>query len=241
MRTRRAATRLRAESRALRRPGAAPRVVPFSRNPLLRRVVALYAAIWLALAIAPKYRSDWLLENLLVFGFAGALVATHRRFVLSNFSYVLIGAFLSLHAVGAWSTYAEAPVGFWLARLFDFDRNPYDRVVHFAFGLLLAYPVREIVLRRLRAGPVSAFLVPLFAMIAFSGAYEIVESWVARIVSPDLGTAWLGTQGDDWDAQKDMNLAMVGALISLSFAELHRRVTGRELWCRLEPPAPQPA
>ena len=214
----------------------APVVLPLARNPFLKRLLVAYVVFFLVLAVAPKYRSDWLLENLLLFAFAGVLAATHRRFVFSNFSYALIAAFLTLHAVGAWSTYAEAPVGFLLQRLFDLPRNPYDRVVHFAFGLLLAYPVREIVLRRLRAGPLAAFLIPLFCMVAMSGSYEIVESWVARIVSPELGTAWLGIQGDEWDAQKDMNLALVGALLSLSLAELHRRATGEEAWRHLAPP-----
>ena len=213
----------------------APVVLPLAKNPFLRRLLVAYGLFWLALAVAPKYRSDWLLENLLVFGFAAGLVLTHRRFVFSNLAYALMAAFLALHAVGAWSTYSEAPVGFLLQRLFDLPRNPYDRVVHFAFGLLLAYPVREIVLRRLRAGPVAAFLIPFFSLLAMSGGYEIVESWVARLVSPELGTAWLGTQGDDWDAQKDMNLAMLGALLALSLAALHRRVTGREAWVRLAP------
>lgn len=214
----------------------APVVLPLPENPFLKRLLAAYLVLFLALAVAPKYRSDWLLENLLVFAFAGVLAATHRRFVFSNFSYALLAAFLTLHAVGAWSTYAESPLGFWLQRLFDLPRNPYDRLVHFAFGFLLAYPVREIVLRRLRGGPAAAFLIPLFVLVASSAAYEIVESWVARIVSPELGTAWLGTQGDEWDAQKDMNLAQLGALLALSAAEIYRRATGHEAWRLLAPP-----
>jgi putative membrane protein len=155
----------------------APFILPLSRNVFLQGLLAAYGALWLALAIAPKYRSDWLLENLLVFAFAAGLVATHRRFVFSNFSYALIALFLTLHAVGAHSTYSETPIGYWLQRSFGLARNPYDRLVHFAYGLLLTYPVREIVLRRLRARPLSAFLIPLFAALAMSSGYEIIESW----------------------------------------------------------------
>ncbi len=210
-------------------------LLPLGRNPLLQALLAGYAVLWLALAIAPKYRSDWLLENLLVFAFVAVLWATRRRFAFSNLSYALIVLFLSLHAVGAYSTYSETPIGYWLQRSFGLARNPYDRLVHFSFGLLLTYPLREIALRRLRTGPLGAFLIPLVSALAFSSGYEIVESWVARLVSPELGTAYLGTQGDEWDAQKDMSLALFGALLGLSLAELYRRATGHEAWTLLSP------
>jgi putative membrane protein len=210
-------------------------LLPLGRNPLLQALLAGYVVLWLALAIAPKYRSDWLLENLLVFAFVAALWVTRRRFVFSNLSYALIGTFLSLHAIGAYSTYSETPIGYWLQRSFGLARNPYDRLVHFCFGLLLTYPLREIALRRLRAGPLAAFLIPLVSALAMSSGYEIVESWVARLVSPELGTAYLGTQGDEWDAQKDMSLALFGALLGLSLAELYRRGTGHEAWSLLSP------
>lgn len=212
-----------------------PAPLPLSRNVFLQGLLAAYVVLWIALAIAPKYRSDWLLENLLVFAFAGALLATRRRFVFSNFSYTLIAFFLTLHAVGAYSTYSETPVGYWLQRSFGLARNPYDRLVHFSFGLLLSYPMREIAVRRLRVKPLWAFLLPLFATLAMSSSYEIVEAWVARIVSPELGTAYLGTQGDEWDAQKDMSLALFGGLVGLTLAEAYRRWSGREAWVAFEP------
>ncbi len=198
-------------------------------------MLAAYGLLWIALAIAPKYRSDWLLENLLVFAFAALLLATHRRFVFSNFSYLLIALFLALHAIGAHSTYSETPIGQLLQRALDLPRNPYDRLVHFGYGLLLGYPMREIALRRLRANRLWALLLPLLATLALSSGYEIIESWVARIVSPELGTAYLGTQGDEWDAQKDMSIALFGALLGLALAEAHRRRTGREAWTILAP------
>jgi putative membrane protein len=203
------------------------------RNSFLKRLLLAYVAFWIVLAIDPRYRGDWFLENLLVFAFAAGLVTTYRRYAFSNFSYLLIAIFLALHAIGAHSTYSETPIGDFLKRSFGLPRNPYDRIVHFAFGLLLVYPVREIVLRRLRAGTLGRVLVPLLAVLALSSAYEISESWVARIVSPELGTAYLGTQGDEWDAQKDMSLALSGALLGLLLAEVHLRRTGREPWVLL--------
>lgn len=192
-------------------------------------------AIVLVTAIAPHDRSDWLLENLLLFALALLLVAAHRRFVFSNLSYLLLGIFLALHSLGAHYTYSLTPPGFWLQDLLGLARNPYDRCVHFAFGLLLTYPLRELTLRRLHVHGFASYAIPLAAALALSASYEIIESWTARIVDPDLGTAFLGTQGDEWDAQKDMSLALLGAVLCLVATALYRRRYGREPWVLLAP------
>ena len=216
-------------------PPSPPAAVRFARNRFLQVLVAAWTALWIALAIAPTYRSDWLLENLLVFAFVAALVATHRRFSFSNFSWLLIALFLALHIVGAHSTYSEAPIGFWLRDAFGWSRNHYDRLVHFSFGLLLTYPMREIALRTLRPRPLWSWLLPFLAALSASCAYELIEAWVAWIVSPELGTAYLGTQGDEWDAQRDMTCAFAGALVALLATAVHRRATGDEPWTLLAP------
>ena len=190
-------------------------------------MVAGFAALWIALAIAPSYRSDWLLENLLVFAFAGLLAATFRRFQFSNFSYLLITLFLTLHSYGAHYTYSETPFGFWLRDTFGFARNPYDRIVHFAFGLLLTYPLRELAQRVLHLHRVWSYLVPFLLLLSMSAGYESIESWVARIVSPELGAAYLGTQGDEWDAQRDMDRAMTGAFLCLGLTWAGERMRSR--------------
>ena len=190
-------------------------------------MVAGYAVLWIALAIAPKYRSDWLLENLLVFAFVGLLAGSYRRFQFSNFSYGLFTVFLVLHAYGAHYTYSETPLGFWLRDALDLGRNHYDRIVHFSFGLLLVYPMRELTRRVLRLRGVWAYLLPFFLMLAMSAGYESIESWVARIVSPELGSAYLGTQGDEWDAQRDMDRAMTGTATGLALTWLRERLRSR--------------
>ena len=187
-------------------------------------MLAGFALVWIALAIAPSYRSDWLLENLLVFAFVGLLAGSFRRFQFSNLSYGFFTLFLLLHAYGAHYTYSEARFGFWLRDTLDLARNPYDRIVHFSFGLLLAYPMRELTQRLLKARGVWAYLVPFFLILAMSAGYESIESWVARIVSPELGSAYLGTQGDEWDAQRDMDRAMTGAAIALALTWLGERL-----------------
>jgi putative membrane protein len=208
---------------------------PWRDNRFLRRLAGAYLAVWLAAAIGPHDRSDWLLENLVVFAALALLVGTHRRFAFSNLSSLLIALFLMLHAVGAHYTYSLTPPGFWLRDALGLDRNPYDRLVHFAFGLLLTYPLRELTLRRLHVHGVFSYVLPFVAALSFSAGYEIVESWAARIVDPDLGTAFLGTQGDEWDAQKDMSLALAGAALCLLATAWWRHRSGLEPWHLLGP------
>ena len=217
----------RARSRARSRPAAAAGLEPVT--PLLKAILAIYTIVWVLTAIGPKYPSDWLLENLLVFAFVPVLAFTWRRFRFSDFSYFCMALFLALHAYGAHYTYAEAELGYRLQEWFGWSRNHYDRIVHFSFGLLMTYPIREIVQRKLRGRRFWASFIPLMVALGISSSYEIVESWVARLVSPELGTAYLGTQGDEWDAQKDMALAGAGAALALILAVGCRRLTGKEL------------
>lgn len=187
----------------------------FGDNRFLQALLAWLVGLWLLAAIEPFDRRDWLLENLLVILYGGLLIATYRRFAFTNLSYGLFGLFLSLHLVGAHYTYSETPFGFWLQDALNLSRNHYDRIVHFCFGLLIAFPFRELLVRA--AGVRHAWSYPLavVTVLGFSGFYEALEGIVAITVSPELGAAYLGTQGDEWDAQKDTALALVGALIAM--------------------------
>jgi putative membrane protein len=184
----------------------------------------VYFAIWVALAIAPNYRADWALENLLVVLFGAALVLNYRRMTFSRVSYTLIFLFLCLHTVGAHYTYAEVPYDRWwealTGRTFNdmvgWTRNNFDRVVHFCYGLLLAYPIREVFLRVANVRGFWGYFLPLDVTASTSMAFELMEWGVAVIVAPDLGAAYLGTQGDEWDAHKDMALASLGAVIAMA-------------------------
>ena len=187
-------------------------------------LLAWYALVWVATAIKPLDRYDWFLENILVVAMVAILIATYRWFPLSDLSYLLITAFMTLHAVGAHYTYANVPLGFWIQNAFGFSRNHFDRIVHFAFGLLLAYPIREVFLRVANARGFWAYYLPLDVTLAFSALYEIMEMVVATMVSPGTGDAWLGTQGDVFDAQKDMGLAALGALLCMCVTALIRKL-----------------
>jgi len=200
-------------------------------NPLERdrlRLLAVYAALFAVLAtwaaIEPFDRRDWALENLLTVVAVLLLVGTYRVLPLSRISYTLIFLFLCLHEVGSHYTYAEVPYDAWTRDWFGtgfnswvgWERNHYDRFVHLGYGLLLAYPVREVVLR---VGDIRGFwgyFLPLDLTMSTSMLYELIEWVVALIVGGELGAAYLGSQGDPWDAQKDMALASLGALIAMT-------------------------
>jgi putative membrane protein len=181
-------------------------------------LLAGYLLLWGWLAIAPIDRQDWLLENLLAVTLVAILVLTHRWFQFSNLSYVLIALFMALHAIGAHYTYAKVPAGFWLQEVFGLTRNPFDRIVHFSYGCLLVLPIRELLMRLAGVRGFWSYYLPISAVLAQSGFFEVVEGVVAAIVNPELGSAYLGTQGDEWDAQKDMLAAFTGALVMTGVA-----------------------
>jgi putative membrane protein len=200
----------------------------FTRNRLLQALAAWYAVVWVATALRPLDRHDWVLENLLVVVAVAVLIGTYRAFPLSDLTYVLITLFMTLHAVGAHYTYSDVPLGFWLRDTFGLARNPFDRVVHFSFGLLMAYPIREVFLRVANARGFWAYYLPLDVTLAFSALYEIMEMVIATLVAPGTGDAWLGTQGDVWDPQKDMGLAALGALLCMTVTATVRTLRARQ-------------
>jgi putative membrane protein len=175
-----------------------------------------FVIAWTWAAINPLYPHDWLLENYLVFIFVPLILITGRYFNLSNVSYTLITLFMIMHVVGSHYTYAEVPFGETLERWFGSDRNMYDRLVHFSFGFLLAYPLREVFVRISKVKGIWSYYLPLDLVLASSALYEIIEWLTALKVDAAAGLAFLGSQGDIWDAQKDMMLAGLGALIAMA-------------------------
>jgi putative membrane protein len=178
-------------------------------------LILVFALVWIWAAISPVHPDDWLLENLLVLIFVPIILLFSRYFRLSSLSYTLITLFMVLHVIGSHYTYAEVPVGYLLQEWLGASRNMYDRLVHFLFGFLLAYPMREVFLRIAKSQGVWGYSLPVMMVLALSATYEIIEWLVAAIVDPSAGLAFLGTQGDIWDAQKDMLLAGVGALLTM--------------------------
>ncbi|MEN4922909.1 DUF2238 domain-containing protein [Achromobacter spanius] len=208
-----------------------------ARRRHLFTLAALFAVIWIALAINPHDRADWALENALVLAFGGALFFTRRWFVFSRVSYTLIFLYLCLHAIGAHYTYSLVPYDEWwraltgrsLNSLLGWERNNFDRIVHFSYGLLLAYPIREIFLRVAEVRGFWAYFLPMDVTLSTSALYELMEWGAAEFFGGELGAAYLGTQGAIWDAQKDMALAGLGAVIAMAVTALVNRKARRDL------------
>src|SRR6185436_3825372 len=178
-------------------------------------LILVFVIVWVWAAIKPIYPHDWLLENYLVFIFVPLILIMGRYFRLSNVSYTTITVFMVLHVIGSHYTYSEVPFGFKLQEWIGSERNMYDRLVHFSFGLLVAYPVREVFMRLSKAKGFWSYYFPLDLVGASSAVYEIIEWLTARNVDTAAGLAFLGSQGDIWDAQKDMFLAIVGATVAM--------------------------
>ena len=199
-------------------------------------LAALFALVFAALAIAPWHRADWALENALVAVFVVVVAATYRKLTLSRVSYTLIFVFLCLHEVGAHYTYAEVPYDEWwksitgstFNSLVGWERNNFDRVIHFAYGLLLAYPIREVFWRVAQARGFWSYFLPLDITMSTSMMFELFEWLAAEIFGGELGQAYLGTQGDVWDAHKDMALASLGAVVAMLVTLVINRALQRD-------------
>lgn len=193
-----------------------------SRRTYLAWLAGAFCLIWLALAVNPTSRSDWLLENSPLFVTVVALAASYRALPLSRISYTLIVLFLVLHSIGAHYTYSLVPWAEWVRVAGpavdpgDAGRNHFDRVVHLLYGLLLAYPIREVLLRVADLRGFWGYFFPIAITLSTSALYELAEWGAAEAFGGDLGVAFLGTQGDVWDAQKDMALAGIGALVAMA-------------------------
>ena len=190
---------------------------------LLAGLLVWYVLLSLWTAYAPADRQFWLLASILPALLVLLLIGTHRFLPLSPASYVLITLFLTLHMIGVRYTYAEVPAGAWLEQALPLGRNQYDRIVHFCFGFLLTYPIEELFRLTVPLRGWLLYYLPVMTVLGLSDLWEIVESWVARAVHPELGMTYLGSQGDVWDAQKDMAAAMYGALLCTGLLLLYRK------------------
>ena len=182
---------------------------------LLIGLVTGYIGLFAWLAYSPVDRQFWAIASILPVLFVIVLIASYRYVPLSPLSYILIMGFLTLHTVGVHYTYAQVPVGAWLNDLLHLGRNHFDRIVHFSFGFLLAYPMEETFRLLGRARGWVLYYLPVITVLGLSALWEIFEAWVTQAVHPELGLAYLGAQGDVWDAQKDMAAAMYGSILCM--------------------------
>ncbi len=197
---------------------------PFRKNRWMQLFLLVFVVIWISTLAGTTDLSNWLLENTLVLIFLPLLFLFYRKYQFSDTSYLLLTIYLCLHVYGAKYTYAENPFGYWLQDVFHTSRNHYDRIVHFSFGFLLAYPMREMFLKGLGYPRWVAWLLPIEITLSVSAFYELIEWAVADVFFPAQGDAYLGTQGDIWDAQKDIFLAFLGAIIATTIVSIIKRV-----------------
>lgn len=194
-----------------------------SENRWIQGFLVVFFSIWISTLVGTSDISNWVLENALVIMFLVFLTVTYRYYQFSDLSYLLICLYLCLHVYGSKYTYAENPFGYWLQNTFGTARNPYDRLVHFSFGFLLAYPMREACLTWLRFPVWVSWALPIEITLSVSGMYELIEWAVADLFFPAQGAAYLGTQGDIWDAQKDMALATLGAVLATTIVSVIKK------------------
>ncbi len=193
-------------------------------------LLSVFIVIWAALAIAPWYRQDWLLENLLVFIAVPLLAATSRSLRFSNYAYTCLFVFFVLHVIGAHFTYSEVPWREWFnvtGAGGTSGRNHYDRFVHFSYGVLMFPAVWELFAARSSPQRIWRYVMPVTFLLSHSVVYEMIEWGAAEVFGGDLGVAYLGTQGDEWDAQKDMAMAAAGTLTGLLLTLVLSRIATR--------------
>jgi len=193
-----------------------------SRTRYLKTLAVAFAMLWMALAVSPYERDTWLLENALLILGVLVLWGTRRSLPLSTASYTMLLVFFCFHAIGAHFTYSLVPYdealrnlsGMSIRESFDFNRNHYDRLVHFAYGFLLLLPLRELLVLFARVRGFWSYFLALDIVMSSSLLYELIEWGAAVIYGGPLGVAFLGTQGDEWDAHRDMALAGLGGLMA---------------------------
>ncbi len=191
-------------------------------------LLAAGAALLVWSGITPADRTTWILEVFPIFIAAPLLLATARRLPLTPLAYRLIFVHALILMLGGHYTYAQVPLGFWMQRVFGFTRNHYDRIGHLAQGFVPAIVAREILIRRspLRAGKWLFFIV-LSVCLAISACYELIEWWSA-LIGGSAADAFLGTQGDPFDTQADMFMALIGAIAAqVLLARVHDQQIAR--------------
>jgi putative membrane protein len=175
----------------------------------------------------PEKVFDWWLENAAALTFIAILGTTYRRLPLSDLSYVLIFVYLSMHEWGAEYKYSDVPLGEWMKPWLGTTRNHYDRIMHFSYGLLLAYPMQEWFMRVVGVTSRWRYLLPVESTLAFSACYEMLEAFAASVLTPERGEEFVGMQGDIWDSQKDMFMAGLGAITAMIVIASVRAVRSR--------------
>jgi len=195
----------------------------FSTNRLLQILVITFVIVWFALYFNCIDTKDWFIENILVFLFAIYVMINYRHFKFSDASYACFFLFLLLHIFGAQYAYTKNPLGSYFQTAYQLWRNPYDRIVHFSFGLLLSYPLRDILINKVNVKGKWQYILPVEIIISLACTFELIEWMVAELTTKETGETYVATQGDVWDAHKDIAVAIAGAAITMTAVYFYNR------------------
>ncbi len=171
---------------------------------------------------------DWFIENILVFIILIGLIFTYKKNPFSTVSYLCILAFAILHIYGAQYAYTQNPVGKWLQQSFHLLRNPYDRIVHFSFGFCLLIPIKEVLINQFETKRKYIHLLTVNVILSLATIFELIEWTVAEVTTKKTGETYVATQGDVWDAHKDIVMAVIGAIITILILKICTKKVGSE-------------
>ena len=195
----------------------------FANNRLLQILATSFVVTWFVLYFNCIDTTDWFIENILVFLFAIYVMVYYRSFKFSDASYTCFFLFLLLHIFGAQYAYTKNPLGAYLQDTYQLWRNPYDRIVHFSFGLFLCYPIRDLLINKLNVKGKWQYILPVEIVLSLATIFELIEWTVAEVTTKETGETYVATQGDVWDAHKDIVVAVLGAAITMTVVYLYNR------------------
>lgn len=204
-----------------------PERTPVKTNRFLWLLTGLFLTYWIYGWYNCIILEDWILENLLVVICLSILVLVQKRLKLSDLSYLCIFFFVMLHVYGAFYAYTENVLGEWLQNMFHLKRNPYDRIVHFSFGFFMAYPFREILINKFKVSGRRSWLLPIEISFSLGTVFELIEWGVAEFTTTETGETYVATQGDVWDAHKDIALAAIGAATAMLITYIFKKLQSK--------------
>lgn len=200
--------------------------VSFIQNKLWQILFAMFLMAWLYFFATTRDATNWWIENILVILFVPWFYFLQKRFLFSDVSIVCIFLFLVIHSYGAQMSYTYNQAGAWLQQNYNLVRNPYDRFVHFNFGFLMAYPVLDYLVNRFKTPINYAYGIMIMAILSLATIFELIEWTVASLTDNETGETYVATQGDVWDAHKDIALALLASMI---VAALHNHLKRKKL------------
>ena len=196
---------------------------PYLKSSAFKILSMLFVIAWVVFFKTAKDPTDWWIENILVFIFLIGLFAAQKKFIFSDVSLLFIFTFLLLHIYGAKMAYTLNEMGEFLRNSFHLARNPYDRIVHFSFGFLMAYPFIDLLYNKFFVKGFGLFMITNMAILCLATIFELIEWGVAAFTDKVTGETYVATQGDPWDAQKDIILALVGSVLFTLFLQVRSK------------------